>query len=184
MNIPSLYDILGVTGFLADSIFVGLKIFVPVLLVLQVFNLGFRNLNFRTLALSLNILLLISGILFLLTIGVNACFAWFSGNEFEKEIIISVATGPTWFQFMIPFFIYGVVPHFLWIPKFRRTIYSTGIIVVMWFAAYFITAWLSHVKSSFNILTIEYVEKAALFILMLVVSYFFIDRKIKAKDIV
>jgi hypothetical protein len=179
MNIRLLYDILH----LADSIFIGLKIFVPLIFLLWLFKFSFRKLNFEVLVLSLNLLLLVAGILFLLTIGINTCLAWFSGNEFERQIIISIATGPTWFQFMLPIFVYGILTQAMWIAKFRQTVFSSVIIVIAWFSSYFITAWLSLVKIRFDFLTAEYGVKAGVFTALLAVFYFFISRRFRKKNI-
>ena len=105
--------------------------------------------------------------------------AWNSGDDFEREFIISIATGPNWFQFMIPVFVYGILPLTMLFAKLRQTIFSSFIIVIFWFASYFMVAYLSHVTIRFDFLSAEYAEKAALFIGLLAVLYFIISRRKK-----
>lgn len=189
MSIPSIFTILQTIGYLADSIFIGLKFIVPVIFLLVIFKVKSGKVNFVSLVLAANLLLLIGGILFLLTIISNTLHAWFSENEFEREMIISMITGPNWFQIVIPVFTYGLLPQTMWIGKLRSTIYSSFIIVMLWFGSYFLVDYLSHGSININFPSSEYSKKAVLFIALLTVFYFIIlksrgwkDKQAKAKS--
>ncbi|HLG34101.1 MAG TPA: hypothetical protein VI757_04415, partial [Bacteroidia bacterium] len=150
MSIPSIFAIIHAAGYLADSIFIGLKFIVPVVFLLIIFKVKSGKANFVSLVLAANILLLAAGILFLVTIIANTWLAWNSGNEFERDFIISIATGPNWYQIMIPVFVYGILPQAMWFAKLRRTIFSSLILIILWFASYFMVAYLSHVPIRFD----------------------------------
>jgi len=182
MNIHFIFEFIHALAFLADSIFVGLKFFVPVIFILIIFKINFGKLNFDSLVTAANFLLLIGGMLFLITIICNTLYAWNSGNEFERDFIISTATGPNWFQIGIPFLVYGLLPQLMWIGKLRKTIYSSFVIVVLWFGSYFLVDYLSHGTVHMNFPVAEYYQKALLFLGLIVVLYFInIRRRIISK---
>jgi hypothetical protein len=94
----SFFEFIHALAYLSDSIFVGLKIFIPVIFLSGIFKIHFGKLKFYSLVTAANFLLLIGGILFLLTIISNTLHAWYSENEFEREMIISMTTDQTGFS--------------------------------------------------------------------------------------
>ena len=102
--------------------------------------------------------------------------------------MISVATGSHWFQFVIPFIVFGLLPNILWIKNFRKSMYAPLFIVICWFASYFIIHYLS--ENNFSLFPksvdhspfplMEYLKKSGIFLSPLIVYYQFIkSMKIK-----
>jgi molybdopterin-containing oxidoreductase family membrane subunit len=52
----------------------------------------------------------------------EAFFAWYSANEFERFMIINRTTGPYWFMYWTLIFCNGLVPQLLWIRKIRLNV--------------------------------------------------------------
>ena len=58
----------------------------------------------------------------------EAFFAWYSANEFEKYMIYNRMTGPYWYMYWTLIFCNGLVPQLLWIKKIRLNV---GILFVI-----------------------------------------------------
>jgi molybdopterin-containing oxidoreductase family membrane subunit len=53
---------------------------------------------------------------------IEAFMAWYSGNEYERYMIINRMTGPYWYMYWALILTNVVVPQFLWSPKIRNTV--------------------------------------------------------------
>ncbi|MBK5285794.1 MAG: hypothetical protein JJE25_10365 [Bacteroidia bacterium] len=173
------FEFIHALAYFSDSIFVGLKIFVPVIFLLHILKIHFGKVKFDSIVSTVNLLLLFGGILFLVTIISNTWRTWNSENDFEREMIVSIVTGPQWFQVIIPVFSYGLLPHVMWIRKFRNSIYSSFIIVIFWILKYFFIAYLSNITAHLKFSINEYWEKAVLFMVILAAFYFIQSRRSK-----
>lgn len=159
--------------YFSDSLFIGLKVMIPVLFVLVVFNIRIKKFDTVTAIQTSNMLMLLGGILFLLAMAVNIFTAWYSENEFEREMIITILTGPNWYQVVIPILTFGILPQLLWIKKLRETIYSSFNIIILSFIG---TILVNHLSTTTHGLfeDIDWVEmgwKAGLFLVVFVGFY-------------
>ncbi len=76
-------------------------------------------------------------------------FAWYSGNEFEKFMILNRMTGPYAPQYWALIFFNGLMVQFLWIKKVRRTpwmlfILAIGVNIGMWLERFIIVVTSLH----------------------------------------
>lgn len=180
-------NILHFIAFLSDGIFIGLKFTVPIVLLLKVLNVDFKKPDLTNLIISLNLLLLSGAVLFLIILILNTGLTLYSGNEDDRSFIFSLITGPHWFQFSIPVLIYGLLPNILWMKKFQYSIYSSGVIILIWFVSYFLVDFLTHNNTfSKNLLSIdnlfldsEYSRKFLVFIALTFIIYSIIIKRRK-----
>jgi hypothetical protein len=185
MSSYALPDVLHAMVFLSDSIFTGLKIFVPVLFALQLFRSHRLSVNFDSAIIASNTLILSSGFFFLCSIISNTTMAWTSGNESERNLIISFVTGPHWYQFIIPVFNYGILPNFMWFKKFRKSIALSFSIVSWWLLSSYVISSLdknnskTHIYLSEKFPFEEYAWKLAIFLVLFLIVYRFVLRKQK-----
>lgn len=140
-------DILGALVFFADSMFVGLRYFVPLLLLVYLILSGRRK-DLPPVYLAAAVRLLqFSGLLFILTIAANTFRAWSSENEAERELMISIATGPNWHQVFFPLISYALLPFlFLW-KRARHSIWSLAFVVACWYGLEMLSTYLSNLHN-------------------------------------
>ena len=93
---------------------------------------------------------------FTVIIAANTFQAWYSDNEAERDFLVSVATGPNWFQLFVPFFNYSILPLLLWFRKPRRSSYASFIIVFIWILSYIWVDFLTHQKMGAHVFRNEY----------------------------
>ena len=110
----------------------------------------------------------------------------FSEDDFERNFIISLATGPNWFQFFLPIFNLGFLPNLMWFKNLRRTIYTSFVIVTWWHLSFYLIRYLTIRKMSHpshdshtDFLTAEYFEKGFIFSVLLLIIYLILNRKNK-----
>lgn len=143
MNIFSIPSLIRLMIYFSDSLFIGLKVMIPILFVLVVIKINFKKFDINGVIKTANMLLLLAATLFLLPMAVNIFTAWYSENEFEREMIITILTGPNWYQVVIPILTYGILPQLLWIKKLRSTIYSSFNIIILSFIGTLLVNYLS-----------------------------------------
>ncbi len=72
--------------------------------------------------------MLVTGLIVFYGYMMEAFFAWYSANEFEKYMIYNRTTGPYWYMYWTLIFCNGLVPQLLWIKKIRLNV---GILFVI-----------------------------------------------------
>jgi len=157
--------------YVSDSIFIGLKVVVPLFFIAWIINLFLKKIELKLFVSSLQWLMICAGILFLLAISSNTFLAWYSGNEDEKEMIISFATGPHWYQFFTPLFNYAILPIILWLRFMRRNIYALFVIVLLWYVTTYVVEAVNHARG-FNAMEPDIGESINKMIVFLVAFIF------------
>jgi molybdopterin-containing oxidoreductase family membrane subunit len=87
--------------------------------------------------------MLVTGLIVFYGYMMEAFFAWYSANEFEKYMIYNRTTGPYWYMYWTLIFCNGLVPQLLWIKKIRLNVAILFIISIivnigMWLERYVI----------------------------------------------
>jgi len=72
--------------------------------------------------------MLVTGLIVFYGYMMEAFFAWYSANEFERYMIYNRTTGPYWYMYWTLIFCNGLVPQLLWIKKIRLNV---GILFVI-----------------------------------------------------
>ncbi len=67
-------------------------------------------------------IMLVTGLIVFYGYMMEAFFAWYSANEFEKYMIYNRTTGPYWYMYWTLILCNGVVPQLLWIKKVRLNV--------------------------------------------------------------
>ncbi len=172
-------------SYMADTIFSGLKLLVPFVLILEAFNVKMKYTDVKSLVITINILLLVGSIMFLTGTIINFYRALIAGDPMERDFMIGLATGPHWYQIVVPLLVYAIFPIILWIRKLRETIYSAGLIVLSWFIAFYFLVYLTYNEDQYIFkkarpmkFPIEItVEKALVFVLLLSFIYLILNFK-------
>ena len=171
-------------SFLSDSIFLGLKFLVPLIFFLFIFKVSIRQFNLSCLTIAINSCLLIGGTLFLSTIIINMGKAWYSGNESERDFLISMITGPHWFQLVIPIFNYALLPNLMWFKNLRKSIFVSFALVICWYTSFFVMNYLTNKSEIHSIHAsqnefpiVEYAAKTVIFLSLLLIVYRILCRK-------
>jgi hypothetical protein len=179
MNSFSLSSFIHFPAFISGSIFLGLEFLIPLLFILEFFNVSLKQLKLSTVIISANVLLLIGGTLFLCVMTTNISMSLYHGNDFEKDFLVNAITGPHWFQFVIPVLNFALLPHLMWFKKFRSTTTVSLLLVAWWIVSNYYINYLSKKESVIHsahdlhtgFFTIEYVEKAIIFIALLTITF-------------
>jgi len=87
--------------------------------------------------------MLVTGLIVFYGYMMEAFFAWYSANEFEKYMIYNRTTGPYWYMYWTLILCNGIVPQLLWLKKIRLNVpilFTISIIVNigMWLERYVI----------------------------------------------
>jgi molybdopterin-containing oxidoreductase family membrane subunit len=87
--------------------------------------------------------MLVTGLIVFYGYMMEAFFAWYSANEFEKYMIYNRTTGPYWYMYWTLIFCNGLVPQLLWIKKIRLNVAILFVISIivnigMWLERYVI----------------------------------------------
>jgi molybdopterin-containing oxidoreductase family membrane subunit len=88
-------------------------------------------------------IMLVTGLIVFYGYMMEAFFAWYSANEFEKYMIYNRTTGPYWYMYWTLIMCNGVIPQLLWLKKVRLNVailFCISIIVNigMWLERYVI----------------------------------------------
>ena len=177
-------------SYVADGIFSGIKIVVPLVLLLKIFKANTRNPDLDILINSLNILLLTGSLLFLISMLINFYRVTIADDPMERDFMMALATGQNWYQMAIPSIVYAILPNLLWFNKLRKTIYSSGLIVLCWFITFYAVEYFSYRNDDYIFkharpikIPVEITsEKSIVFILLLLVIYMVIHYKRKKNN--
>jgi hypothetical protein len=87
--------------------------------------------------------MLVTGLIVFYGYMMEAFFAWYSANEFEKYMIYNRTTGPYWYMYWTLILCNGIVPQLLWIKKIRLNVAILFVISIivnigMWLERYVI----------------------------------------------
>jgi hypothetical protein len=148
---------------LSDAIFTGLRIFIPLLILLKFTKLFDNKINTNILVTATNWLLLFAATVYLILFASEIFVSYYSQNEYEQFAVSNRIFGPYWFAFAIRAFIYILLPQMMWFKKVRASITATiawglfayALIALVYYSennAYFIsfspsTTLLSYLKS-------------------------------------
>lgn len=189
MNSSFLISLFHWFNYIADSLFTGLKIFGPLVFLFKLFDVSIKYPDFNLLIKAMNTLMLTGAIMFMTGIIANYYMMSHSENPMDKEFMVNLITGPHWFQLAIPVLLYGVLPNMFWIKKLRNSINTAMILVVSWFAGFYLIDYLSF-KDENNIFQHERplrfpidlsVEKSIVFVTLLILFYLILSWKEKRK---
>ncbi len=179
MSNSTISFLLGLFSYLSDSIFLGAKILVPLMLIVKILKPGLKSPDQKILTTTINTLILTGGILFLGAISINLLATLRTGSSDEFNFMLSMVTGSQWYKFMIPFICFGILPNVFWIKKMRVSFYIALYMVILWYAAFFLLDYLSgsergfamSMESESGIRIKEYAGKFLLFVALAAVSY-------------
>lgn len=133
----------------ANTLFTGLSIFVP-LLVLIKFSKAFNTrLNVDTLILATNWLLLGAGIIsiiFEVSIIVQSLIGYYSQTEFNQYTILNRLTGPYGFVYVSYLIIYELLPLLICFKKIRQSIATT----IIWASIDYLLSALRFYSANYN----------------------------------
>jgi molybdopterin-containing oxidoreductase family membrane subunit len=87
--------------------------------------------------------MLVTGLIVFYGYMMEAFFAWYSANEFEKYMIYNRTTGPYWYMYWTLILCNGIVPQLLWLKKIRLNVAILFVISIivnigMWLERYVI----------------------------------------------
>src|SRR5215213_6462041 len=87
--------------------------------------------------------MLVTGLIVFYGYLMEAFFAWYSANEFERYMIYNRTTGPYWYMYWTLIFCNGLMPQLLWIKKVRQNVPVLFVISIvvnigMWLERYVI----------------------------------------------
>lgn len=175
--------------FTSDAIFSGLKIAVPLLFTLHLFGFYRSRPVMQNLITGANVLLLMGGVMFSLAMIISISNTWLNGDEFGKSAMIDMISGPKWFQFVLPVLVFGLLPHAMWVFKFRHSVQASMGIVMAWFLSYFTIVYFSYPPKNIFSFPIErldfsvtdFYKKMVLFICLLAAVCLFISIQRKRK---
>lgn len=127
-----------------DAVYLGLMFLIPILFVLLLlkgkeFMNDFAEVSMR--------LVRLACLVFFAIVIANISFARYNNNEAERDFIISFINGPHWYQVVIPFINYGVLPLLLFIPAFKRNFNVAFGIALFWIIS---IQWLNYQANIFN----------------------------------
>jgi len=165
-----------------NAIFMGLRIFIPLLVLLKFTSHFNQKIDIKTLIIATNLLLLIAATINLIFFVSEIFAAYYSQNNYEQIAASNRIFGPYWFAFGMQAFIYFLLPQMMWIKKVRTLIVST---IVWGLFAYALAAFIFYAehysdyitsfKSSINLLA--YLKSLMIFMLLLVTIYFVILKR-------
>jgi hypothetical protein len=114
---------------LVDSVFRGSLILTPLLFVIHIFKIQLYSIDKIILVRATNYTLLIGSLIYILSFGVFAYKAIFSGGEYE-QFRLTGKYGLAFWAFII--ISYAFLPQILWIKKLQMNIISSLIIIGIW----------------------------------------------------
>lgn len=171
--------------YVSDSIFSGINVAVPVFYLFSFLIRKSVPVRLVQLSLTTNILLLAGAFVFLAALISNTIYTWQSGNTEGIQFMLSALTGVHWYQFVIPVFNFGILPNVLWFKKAQRSLYSSGLILLVWIISYYLMLDFSS-QSRINKLFAygffgfslnEFVQKLGIFVILFSVLFFVIKTK-------
>ncbi|PWK76590.1 hypothetical protein LX99_03457 [Mucilaginibacter oryzae] len=164
-----------------SSIFNGTEVLVLCLVILNAFKIHPININKQTLICAINYLLMFGSLLFTVSLLSELFMAYYTQNEYAQFSFSNRLAGPFWFDiWLIGVLSFMILPQILWIKRLRKSFTASIIIVGIWLALYFVKqaliafqAWHTEFKSSYS----EYIIRAIIYSVLLLTSYFIVQRK-------
>jgi uncharacterized membrane protein len=161
---------------ITNSIFDGTEILVPLLFLMSIFKLQIPFVNKNTLIYAVNTVLLF-GSLFI----VGSLYSMFYGPEYEQYTFSCRLFKSVWTDvFFIFIFPHGILRQLLWIKKFRASIISSVVILILWFLQSQIIilfgrpqGWHTTIKPPLH----YYLEELTIYVVIVGLFYFFRNRK-------
>ena len=127
-----------------DSVYLGLMTLIPILFVLMLIKGKQKLVVYAEVSMQLA---RIACLVFFAIVIANISFARFNNNEAERDFIISFINGPHWYQVVLPFFNYGILPLLLFIPALKRNFNVAFVIALFWIIS---IQWLNYQANVFN----------------------------------
>ncbi|MDB5149269.1 MAG: hypothetical protein JWQ57_3289 [Mucilaginibacter sp.] len=167
---------------LINAIFTGLKLFIPLLILLKFSKIFSNKIDINILVTATNWMLLLAGTLYLLLVASDIFIAYYSQSEYEQFRVSNRIFGPYWFAFAIEGFIYILLPQMVWIKKVQISIIAT---IVWSLFAYALAALVfysehsGHIISSFGYSEplLTYFKSLIIFIALLAIVYFMLLKR-------
>jgi hypothetical protein len=162
--------------YLADGIFQGYKWFMPLMVVFYFLRDRISIVSAVDLLKVMNRTLLAGMFLFLFSMISHVLLAWYSDNVAERELILSFATGPHWYQFYHPIFSFGLLPMLMLVRSFRSNVLISVVIVLVWILSQELVIYLTNLNSPFAAMKprfdkLELASKLCLFLAIFVFMY-------------
>jgi len=161
-----------------DAIFMGLRIFIPFLVLLKFTSLFNKKIDIKTAVIATNLLLLTAATINLIFFVSEIFAAYYSQNNYEQIAVANRIFGPYWFAFAIQTFIYFLLPHMMWIRKVRTSIVATiawaGLAYLLMALIYYSehSGYLTGFEPTINLLA--YLKSLIIFLSLLAPVYFMI----------
>ena len=121
----------------SDILFTGLKVIVPVVFLIYAFRFEQVAPIRHKAIIALNLLLLGAGSLFTIAFVVDMI----SCNPFERELRLEILSGSNWYRLTLPIIGFAILPHLFWIRRLRRTMVSSMLLVMYWYASFLIVEY-------------------------------------------
>lgn len=152
------------------SIFLGFRIFIPVLLLVQINRFRPQRLSWPALIGSVNTTYLLGGILQLGLIGVELFTSWFPGNHYISFDFTStgVSLGMSLGIYILN---YIALPQIMWIKRIRKSLISSAIVLVVGLLCSLILYLSAGDKQNTGIDVIDYLVRTSQFLGIVVVFY-------------
>lgn len=159
-----------------DTIFLSLKFFIPLLVLLKFSKVSIKAIDIKTLINATNWLLLLAGSIYLIVLTSEIFIAYYSQNEYEQYAVSNRIFGPYWFEFAIQAFVYMLLPQMMWFKKVRTSVIAT---IIWCLFTYILTAFIFYAEhagymAGFNPATtwLNYLKSLTIFISLLSIVYF------------
>ena len=157
-------------------------------LLLKILQGNGKRINLRVLALSINAWMLAGAVLFLMAVLSDLLTAAYAEDQGKWEFMHAMITGPHWYQVVIPFIVYAILPQMMWFRKLRRNIIISLLIVLVWFGAFYTVRYITQLEGikiplpdlGIQALFSQYGMKIFIQAILISVTYLFIVKKEKS----
>lgn len=156
---------------ISDSIFVGYKLVVPLLIIQHLFHLFPFQVSWKTLLVSVNTVYLIGSILFLGVFAQEVFIAWYSAAEYESYALLSTKGVLTYFLWGSYLLTYLLLPNLMWIKTMRQSLFVAATIVGVGFSTSMLISLLAKENDSTTFDWIDSLIKISVFTSMVVCIY-------------
>jgi hypothetical protein len=160
----------------SDVFFTGLNIAIPLVFIIFLLK-KWMLIDVALLIRATNILLLITGLIFLVALISDSVIKILTDDTEGKEFIMSMLLGPHWYQVVLPLINYAILPQLEWRKANRNSIILSMVIVTIWLGS----LWIIYSKAkaerfitSFpSVDVIDYAKDLMYSLLVIVLIYFF-----------
>jgi len=166
---------------LTDTIFTGLRIFIPVLILLKFTKLFGNRIDIRILVTATNWLLLFAATVSLILFTSEIFVSYYSQNEYEQFAVSNRIFGPYWFTFAIQASIYFLLPQMMWFKKVKVSIAATMLWALLAYALIALVYYSEHngafISFSPSTTLLSYLKSLIIFIALLAIVYFMLLKR-------